>query len=250
MRAALIGYGRMGHMVAECMAEQGDLAVAGIVDTDQLPSLADVPSPDVAIDFSFPGDLEDVLSVARRRHIPLVIGRTGLDDAQRAQIARAAQDIPIVCAGNFSVGVAVIRRMARQMAGALGEGFDIEIVEAHHRMKKDAPSGTAAMLVDAVDPGGRREVVHGRDGFAVRTQGEIGVHALRGGSVCGDHTVYFLGDMEQLSIGHRAESRRVFALGALRAARFVVDQPAGLYDMDDVLFGAQDAKEGTADGCV
>lgn len=238
MRLALIGYGRMGQMVAECAAQTEDIEIAGIVELDRLPSLSAVEAPDVAIDFSYPGDLADVLASATARGIPLVIGRTGLDEASEAAIAEAARQIAIVRAGNFSPGVTVMQRVAREMAAALGDGYDIEIVETHHRMKLDAPSGTAQMLVHAVDEGGKRPVVYGREGAQAKRGREIGVHALRGGTVCGEHTLHFLGDMEALSLTHRAEDRRIFAIGALRAARYVPGRPAGLYTMEDVLFGA------------
>lgn len=235
MRVALIGYGRMGKMIEACMREEGQRP-AGIVDCGYADSLADIERPDVAIDFSFPGDLPSLLSIAKERKIPLVIGRTGLDDAQAALIPQAAESIPIVWSNNYSIGVAVMRRMAAQMARALGSGWDIEIVEAHHKMKQDAPSGTAAMLLDAVNPTGSRPVVYGRNGNAPHA-GEIGVHALRGGTVAGEHTVRFFGDLEELSLTHRADSRRIFAAGALKAAAFIAGQKPGLYGMDDVLFG-------------
>lgn len=243
MRAALIGYGRMGHMVEDCMAEKG-WEVAGIVDFGHLASLTDMQdTPDVAIDFSYPGDLENVLGAAVSRHIPLVIGRTGLSDEQNRMIEEATRHIPIVCAGNFSLGVTVMCRMAREMSAALGEAFDVEIVETHHKMKLDAPSGTARMLVAAVDPSGARPVVYGREGSADKHGGEIGVHALRGGTVAGEHSVHFYGDMEELTIAHRADSRRIFAVGALRAAAFVTARASGLFDMEDVLFGPQNGRE-------
>lgn len=235
MRIALIGYGRMGRMVESCMREK-DLQPAGIVDVGHADSLADIERPDAAIDFSFPGDLPSLLSITKERNIPLVIGRTGLDDAQAALIPRAAESIPIVWSNNYSIGVAVMRRMAAQMARTLGDGWDIEIVETHHKMKQDAPSGTAAMLLDAVNPEGTRPVVYGREGAAPHA-GEIGVHSLRGGTVAGEHTVRFFGDLEELSLSHRADSRRIFAAGALRAAAFVIGQKPGLYGMEDVLFG-------------
>lgn len=239
MRVALIGYGRMGKMVEACMAEREGFVVSAIVDHGYLASPAQIEAADVAVDFSYPGDLEGLLDVAVSRHIPLVIGRTGLDAAQHAAIAAAARSIPIVSAGNFSLGVTVMRRMVREMSAALGNAFDVEIVETHHKMKLDAPSGTARMLVEAVDPSGTRPVLYGREGAADKHGGEIGVHALRGGTVAGEHVVHFYGDMEELSITHRADSRKIFAVGALAAAQYVtaLGRAPGLYDMEDVLFG-------------
>ncbi len=237
MRAALIGYGRMGQMVAACMAQQPDLQIAGIVDRDHLTSLDEADCPDVAIDFSYPGDIEGLLACAVRRGVALVIGRTGLSESQGEMIREAARHIPVVWASNFSPGVAVMRRVSREMAQALGIAFDIEIVEAHHKHKADAPSGTANLLLAAINPDNARPVVYGREGQALRQPGEIGVHTLRGGTVCGEHSVFFYGEDEELSITHRAQSRAIFARGALLAARFVHTQPPGLYTMEQVLFG-------------
>lgn len=237
MKIALIGYGRMGQMVGECIGEQADMEVSGIVEPGHLPSLSAVQSADVAIDLSYPGDFEDVLSSALAKGMPLVIGRTGLSEAQGQAIREAARQIPIVWASNFSVGVTVMVRMARMMAQALGDGFDIEIVEAHHKKKLDAPSGTAKMLLAAVDPSGAHPVLYGREGMADAHHGEIGVHVLRGGTVAGEHHVHFYGDMEELTLSHRADSRRTFAVGAVKALRFAAQSPAGLYNMEDVLFG-------------
>jgi len=237
MRVALIGYGRMGHMVEACIEESHDMELAGIVDLDRLSSLREVEAPDVAVDFSYPGDLQDLLDAALGRRIPLVIGRTGLQDAEEEMIRATAREIPIVRANNFSLGVTVMRHVVRQVADTLGNAFDVEIVETHHRRKLDAPSGTVKMLLSAIDPEGRRQVVHGREGVVEKQDGEIGVHVLRGGTVCGEHSVHFYGDMEELTVAHRADSRRVFAVGALRAAAFVVRQRPGLYGMEQVLFG-------------
>ncbi|MCL1964991.1 MAG: 4-hydroxy-tetrahydrodipicolinate reductase [Firmicutes bacterium] len=239
MRVALIGYGRMGKMVAECMGEREGMEIAGIVDFTCLPSLRDVSSPDVAIDFSYPGDLDDLLDAATVRRVPLVIGRTALTAEQEAKIAAAAKAVPIVSSNNFSLGVTVMRRLVAEAAAALGVAFDVEIVEAHHKQKLDAPSGTVKLLLTALDPSGNRPVLYGREGVTEKRGGEIGVHALRGGTVCGEHSVHFYGDMEELSVTHRADSRRIFAAGALRAAEFVVKQAPGLYTMEQVLFATR-----------
>ncbi|MDR0896972.1 MAG: 4-hydroxy-tetrahydrodipicolinate reductase [Oscillospiraceae bacterium] len=231
---ALIGYGRMGRALENCIAESADWSVAGVVDPARLPSLRDVESADVAIDFSFPGDIKGLLEVALLRGIPLVIGRTGLDEAAQVRIRQAAESLPIVQDSNFSIGVAVMRRAVRLAAAAL-PAADVEIIEAHHADKEDAPSGTAQRLLSDIDPSGQRPIAHGRQG--ARNPGEIGLHALRGGTTFGEHQVIFFAPMERLSIAHSAEDRRVFALGALRAAAFVIGQPPGLYTMEQVLFG-------------
>lgn len=171
---------------------------------------------------------------------PLVIGTTGLNATERAAIDAAAKAVPVVFAPNFSIGVNTLFWLARRAAAALGSGFDIEVVEMHHNQKKDAPSGTAARLAEilckarGLDP--ERDLRHGREGLVgARAPGEIGVHALRGGDVVGDHTVHFAAAGERIEITHRASSRETFARGALRAARWALGRPAGLYSMEDVL---------------
>ncbi len=239
MNVALIGYGKMGRMVEDVCRAQTDIRIAGIVDEGHLPSLSRVASPDVAIDFSHPDNLLALLAAALEMQVPLVLGTTGLSAAQEESIREASRQIPIVRTQNFSVGVTVMRRIAAEMAAALGEEFDIEITETHHRQKVDAPSGTAKMLLRAVDPQGGHAPRYGREGMVGARGREIGVHSLRGGTVAGEHSVRFFGEQEELELRHRADSRRIFAVGAVKAARFVRQQPAGLYDMDDVLFGGR-----------
>ena len=239
MKIALIGHGKMGRMLDELIAHEDDMQVTGIVDVNALASLAEIDACDVAIDFSYPGNLDALLDEAQRRGIALVIGTTGLTSAQEEAIHAASQHIPIVYAQNYSMGVAVLRRALREVAGALKDDFDIEIVETHHNQKVDAPSGTAKMLLKAVDPEGEFEVKGGREGMTGKRGREIGMHALRGGTVAGEHSVHFFGAQEELEFRHRADSREIFARGALKAAKFVTEQQPGLYDMDDVLFGGK-----------
>ena len=164
---------------------------------------------------------------------------TGLSAEQGDAIRAASGVIPIVWANNFSTGVTVLVRLARMAAQALGEDFDIEIEETHHNKKEDAPSGTAKMLLSAVDLEGSYAVMNGREGRPGKRGREIGMHALRGGTVAGEHSVHFFGQMEEIELRHRADSREIFARGALRAARFAVQAKPGLYDMEDVLFGGK-----------
>ncbi|MDQ3791352.1 MAG: 4-hydroxy-tetrahydrodipicolinate reductase, partial [Actinomycetota bacterium] len=170
---------------------------------------------------------------------PAVIGTTGLSDEQLSRVEEAAKNVPIVLAPNMSVGVNLVREMVRELAEKLGTGYDVEIVEAHHRNKVDAPSGTALLLARAAAEGRRKNLedlaVYGREGRSPREEGEIGIHALRGGAVVGEHRVIFLGAGEEVEVTHRALSRRTFANGALRAARFVAGARPGLYSMRDVL---------------
>ena len=239
MRIAVIGHGRMGRMIDTVCAQGGDVEVAGFVGRGACASLDDIADIDAAVDFSYPGNLTMLLESAVRRRLPLVIGTTGLSDAQGGQIRAASAQIPIVWADNFSVGVTVLRRLTRTAAEALGGAFDVEITETHHNQKADAPSGTAKMLLRAVDPAGELPVRYGREGRPGPRGREIGMHSLRGGTVAGEHSVFFFGQLEELELRHRADSREIFARGALQAAAFAAAAKPGLYDMEDVLFGGR-----------
>ena len=239
MRIAVIGHGRMGRMIDTVCAQGGDVEVAGFVGRGACASLDDIADIDAAVDFSYPGNLTMLLESAVRRRLPLVIGTTGLSDAQGGQIRAASAQIPIVWADNFSVGVTVLCRLTRTAAEALGGAFDVEITETHHNQKADAPSGTAKMLLRAVDPAGELPVRYGREGRPGPRGREIGMHSLRGGTVAGEHSVFFFGQLEELELRHRADSREIFARGALQAAAFAAAAKPGLYDMEDVLFGGR-----------
>ena len=192
---------------------------------------------DVLIDFSRPDALPELLGLAQRRKLPAVLCATGYTDVELQAIRQAAQQIPILQSANMSLGVNVLKELCAMAARTL-EGFDVEIVEKHHRMKADSPSGTALMLYDAIrkEKGPETEPVFGRYGRTQkRAAGEIGIHAVRGGTIVGDHEVGFYGNGEQLILTHRAENRSLFAQGALAAARYLVRQPAGLYSMSDVV---------------
>ena len=192
-------------------------------------------SAEVLIEFTTPEATVEHLSYQR----PHVIGTTGLCAEQLARVEEASHGVPIVRAPNMSVGVNLLREMVREISAKLGEGYDIEVVEAHHRNKKDAPSGTALFLARAAAEGRKRNleevVVYGREGLAPRQEGEIGIHALRGGAVVGEHRLIFCSGGEEVEFIHRALSRRTFADGALRAARFAANAQPGLYSMADVL---------------
>lgn len=237
MNIALIGNGKMGHMLESLCEKDENLNVVGFVGVGDHASLDEIQNVDVALDFSYPGNLENLLTCAVKRKIPLVIGTTGLNEEQEKSIRAASAQIPIVWANNYSTGVTVLCRLARMAAQALGEDFDIEIVETHHNQKEDAPSGTAKSLLACVNPNQEYDVVYGREGRPGKRGHEIGVHALRGGTVAGEHSVHFFGQMEEIELRHRADSREIFARGALKAAAFAVKANSGLYDMEDVLFG-------------
>ncbi len=241
--------GKMGRMVAELAAAQGENIVCG-VDIAPAPmafpvytSFAEVDASkkaDVLIDFSSPSHLEERLRFCETRGIPAVLAATGYTEADIALIENYATRVPIFKTGNLSLGVNILQRLVKEAARALGDGFDAEIVECHHREKKDAPSGTALMLAESVNEGfgGDRENVYGRHGaVGARKTGEIGVHAVRGGTIVGEHEVMFAGEDEILTLSHSARSRKVFAAGALKAAHFMLKKRPGLYDMDDLLDG-------------
>lgn len=197
---------------------------------------------DVLIDFSAPESTAKNAAMAMQLQCSLVVGTTGLNEEQEAAVRAAAGTVPVIHAPNFSLGVNLMFKLAAEAARVLGDEYNIEIVEAHHNQKVDAPSGTALGIARAVaEPLGRdlkTDLVHGRSGHpGKRTPREIGMHALRMGSVAGDHTVYYCSDFECLSITHHAESRDVFASGALRAAKWIVKQKPGYYTMQDMLFG-------------
>ena len=230
--------GRMGQAVISAAAAQGVAVGAGI---DVGDSLSDALSKcSCTIDFSSHHFTNELLTESLRLGKSLVIGTTGHTDEELAQIKEASKTIPVVFASNFSVGVNTLFWLTRKAAELLGPDFDLEVVEMHHRMKKDSPSGTARTLVEILaDVRGLdydTDCRHGRFGdVGARTPKEIGVHALRGGDVVGDHTVVFANVGERVELTHKASSRDTFAGGAVRAARWLADKPAGLYDMQDVL---------------
>ena len=197
----------------------------------------DVPC-DVVIDFSVPEATEKILAFCLEKKIPVVICTTALSDALLKKIEEASKEIPIFRSGNMSLGVNLMRVLLRQARRTLGDTYDIEIVETHHNRKKDAPSGTALMLAKAITEadGTEHDYVFGRsEKDRRREKGEIGFHSIRGGTIVGQHEVRFLGQDEEISIRHEAYSKRVFAVGALRAAAFLIRKENGLYSMEDLV---------------
>lgn len=195
---------------------------------------------DVLVDFSAPGALEFNLDAAIHAGVPIVIGTTGLEERHHWLVDAAAVSIPVLQTGNTSLGVTLLAHLVQEAASRLGEDWDIEIVETHHRMKVDAPSGTALLLGEGVAKGRgvhlADEAVRGRDGITgARKTGTIGFASLRGGSVAGDHSVHFLADNERLTFSHLAENRAIFAKGAIRAAEWIIDKAPGRYTMPEVL---------------
>jgi 4-hydroxy-tetrahydrodipicolinate reductase len=253
--------GRMGHMLIEAIRDSDDCRLAGALDMPSSPAIGNdaaaflghasgVPvTADVAtgvehahvlIDFTRPEGTMAHLAACRQRGVKMVIGTTGLSDAQKQQIADAARDIAIVMAPNMSVGVNVTLKLLEMAAKALATGYDIEIVETHHRHKVDAPSGTALkmgeVIADALGRDLKKCAVYAREGVTgERDPSTIGFSAMRGGDIVGDHTVLFAGTGERIEITHRAGSRATYAQGSLRAVRFLAGHDKGLFDMFDVL---------------
>jgi 4-hydroxy-tetrahydrodipicolinate reductase len=227
----LVG-GTEGPGASTLGADLGELCGAGKIGV----ALTEDPpdDTDALIEFTTPEATVGHLSYRK----PAVIGTTGLSEEQHGKIEEAAQNVPIVLAPNMSVGVNLLREMVRELSEKLA-GYDVELVEAHHRNKKDAPSGTALLLARAAAEGRGQDLeevaVYGREGVAPRTEGEIGVHAVRGGAVVGEHRLIFYSEGEEVEVVHRALSRRTFADGAMRAAKFVATAGPGLYSMQDVL---------------
>jgi len=260
IRVAINGAaGRMGRrLVALASAEDGMQVVAALEqaghpdlgrDAGELAGCGHIgvtlssewrAAADVLIDFSTPGGTMLCLAQAVERGVAVVIGTTGLDEQQKQQITEAGKKVGVLLAPNMSVGVNLLFRLVGEVAAALGEDYDIEIGEAHHRFKKDAPSGTALRLAENICAATGREIaedlVHGRQGLVgERRKKEIGMHAVRAGDIVGEHTVIFSTLGERLELTHRAHTRDTFARGALRAARFLAGREAGMYGMGDVL---------------
>jgi 4-hydroxy-tetrahydrodipicolinate reductase len=231
--------GRMGQMLVNCARTEPGVEVVSQVDVGDDFGAA-LALCDAVIDFSHHSTVEPVLARCVEARKTLVIGTTGHTDAQVAAIKHSAAHIPLVFAPNYSIGVNTLFWLTRKATEILGPGFDLEVVEMHHRLKKDAPSGTAKRLAEILaevrELQYNQDVMHGRQGIVgERTNTEIGMHAVRGGDVVGDHTVIFAALGERVELTHKASSRETFARGALRAAIWAHGRHAGLYDMQDVL---------------
>jgi 4-hydroxy-tetrahydrodipicolinate reductase len=229
--------GRMGQALLAAAAEL-KLPVAAAIDAGDDLSAA-LPGGDVIVDFSAHNATADVIAKAVAAKKALVIGTTGHAPEEKKHLLAEAAKVPTVWTGNYSVGVNLLFALTARAATVLGDDYDAELVEMHHRHKKDAPSGTAARLIELILEArklGPEALRHGRSGITgERTRREVGVHAVRGGDVVGDHTVIFASSGERLELTHKASDRGIFARGALRAAAWVVGRPAGVYDMQDVL---------------
>ena len=239
VRVLLVGAkGRMGQAIAAATEAADAVIVAGFDQGDDLTK--EIDACEVVVDFSHPSATDAICRACLGAGKPLVIGTTGHSNEERALLDKVSKSLPIVFSPNFSVGVNALFWLTRKAAEMLGQDFDLEIVETHHRLKKDAPSGTAKKLAEVLCEVRKlnyeKNVAHGREGLiGERSAAEIGIHSIRGGDVVGDHTVTFAGRGERLELTHKASSRETFAAGALRAARWIIGRPPGLYSMEDVL---------------
>ena len=244
MKIGIVGAGTMGHVVKQYideMEEQGqDLCCLGMAELMDGGTLEEAFSeiPDVLIDFSHPANIGNVCTYAGTQGIPAVIATTGCGAREEEQIRQAGRQVPIVFSANYSLGITVLDQVVEEMAAVLGSGFDIEIIEKHHNQKIDAPSGTALMIADEIkkELDETPEYVYDRHSVRKkRDKNEIGLHSVRGGNIVGEHTVIFAGNDEIVEITHKAASKEIFALGSIKAAKFLSGKSAGLYNMQDIM---------------
>lgn len=239
--------GRMGRVIAELVKERNDCKICAGIDL-RGERYADFPvvekvfelseKPDVIIDFSHPSALEELLSYCKMKNVPIVIATTGYSEDEIQKIKLAAQQIPVFFTFNMSLGINLLADLAKRAAEVLGTQFDVEIVEKHHNLKKDAPSGTAIMLAEAVNEvyKGEKKYIYDRHNVRKpRDKEEIGISSIRGGTIVGEHDIIFAGHDEVITLSHSAQSREVFAVGAVNAALFLKERSAGLYEMSDLL---------------
>ena len=237
MKVLITGYGRMGRLIDETLTAAGD-EIAGRIDVENVKELdASEKIADVIMDFSNPSLTDTVVAYAARTGTPLLSGTTNMSPEQHEALAELAQTVPVIWASNYSLGINLFMHILPQVKAVLPD-WDIEITETHHNKKVDAPSGTAKSLADVIDPDGEYERVYGRSGnCGARTSKEIGMHALRGGTVAGEHTVDFFGNDEVFEITHKAGSRQILVDGAIAAAKKLIVKDPGLYTMETLLFG-------------
>ena len=239
--------GHMGRVIAGIIGERSDCTVCAGIDMageayGDFPLVKSVfdlsEKPDVIIDFSHPSALPDLLNYCKMNSVPLVIGTTGYSDEEKAQITAASSQIPVFFTFNMSLGINLLAELAKKAVQVLGDQFDIEIVEKHHNRKKDAPSGTAIMLAEAINEelGNSKHYMYDRHAVRrARDKDEIGMSSIRGGTIVGEHDIIFAGHDEVITLSHSAQSREVFAVGAVNAAVFLAGKPAGMYTMKELI---------------
>ena len=239
--------GKMGHEIVSIISETPDCQVAAGIDihitgNEGFPAFVNAEEfsgeADVLIDFSHPSALSSLLDLGKKRRLPLVLCTTGYSKAQVEELKEASKEIPIFYSRNMSLGINLLIELSKKAAQVLGKGFDIEIIEKHHNQKIDAPSGTALMLADEIStvlPEEPKYVYDRHSRRMKREKNEIGIHSIRGGTIVGEHDVLFAGHHETITLSHTAQSKEVFASGAVNAAIYLCGKPAGLYDMSDLL---------------
>lgn len=237
MRVMIVGYGRMGKMIEEAAVAAG-MEIGAIVDVGNMGDLESMAKPfDAVFDFSSPTALYGVAAFIKRTGSPYICGCTGHSDEQKELIRSLGQFAPVIHAANYSLGVAVVKKALELVTPVLKDNFDIEIMETHHNQKVDAPSGTAYLLADAIDPDGQYLRVYDRHALSgKRGKKEIGMISRRGGNMAGEHVVGFFGEDETIEITHRATSRRIFVNGAVKVAAALADKPKGFYTIEELLF--------------
>ena len=236
MKAVVVGFGAMGHIIADMLKEKDELCDVVALECEHK-NLNEVKDDfDVIIDFSNPANLDMIIDYSKKTKKPVVFATTGYSEEQLEKINELSKTSPVLRSANFSLGVILLNRLVKEATPILKD-FDIEIVEAHHNKKVDSTSGTAKMLLNSVVDATGYEAIYGRSGYSPRKKNEIGVHSLRGGTVVGEHEVNYYGVDEVISLKHSAHSKKIFAVGAIKAAKWLVNKDAGFYNMEDVLFG-------------
>lgn len=234
MKICLIGYGAMGKIVADMLGDDLSIVVAPECEVKSLENINE--KFDCIIDFSNPNNLDMICDYVKKSHTPVVFATTGYSNEQIEMINELSKVAPVLRSANFSLGVILLNKLVKEITPILKDDFDIEITEAHHHHKIDAPSGTAKMLLNSIIDATGYEAVYGRSGYCPRKPNEVGVHAIRGGSIVGEHDVMYCGEDEVITLKHSAQSKKVFAKGAIKAAKWLTTKPYGLYNMEDVLF--------------
>ena len=234
MKVCVLGYGALGHAIVEQLGDE----LACIVSLEsEYKKIEDTNGEfDCIIDCSSPACLEMIYNYAVKYNKPVVFATTGYSEEQLLKIRELSRYVPVLKSANFSLGVTLLNRIVKLITPILKDDFDIEIIEAHHHNKVDAPSGTAKMLLNSVKDSTGFNEINGRVGNSLRKPNEIGVHSIRGGSIVGEHEVMYCGLDEVISVKHSAYSKKIFAVGGIKAARFLIGQEVGYYTMDDVLF--------------
>lgn len=236
MKILIGGKGKMGQLIRQTAEAEGH-TVIGMADAMDLSALNAEEKADIIIDFSHRDNLDWILDYAVKNGSGIVYGTTGLTDEQKEKLFKASEHVPVFFSTNFSYGVAVLQELIRKAVPLLKDTFDMELIETHHNQKQDAPSGTAKTILEIMNPDGEFTLVYGREGMCGARKKEIGVHALRGGTEAGEHTVKFFGGSESITITHHADNRQIFVNGALKAAVFTDRQEKGLFGMKDLMEG-------------